>query len=73
MSKASLTEGAITFKGKEITAIVGSITWNENPKTLSLYSFSILPKLSREESFKIAITQKTDQDACNGSRKSAYN
>jgi len=58
MNNASITEGAVTYKGKDITAKVGSLTWNENPKTLSVHSFSVMPKLSKEESFQKAEWQK---------------
>ena len=57
---ATITDGAVLYNGREITAKVGSLAWNkpDNSNMLSVYSFSVLPKLSSEETFKNAQWQK---------------
>lgn len=55
--KTSISEGAIHFRNKAVTAAARSVQWDPYRNKLSLRSFSFFPNLSMEEAFRQAAWQ----------------
>ncbi|MBC7450011.1 MAG: hypothetical protein H7259_00825 [Cytophagales bacterium] len=51
----TITDGAVVYKNKKTILSLGSLSWQPGMNTLAVKSFSMQPRLSRDETFKQAL------------------